>query len=1088
MSRTPEDNGKHGASRPTKSLSLRAFLSRLIWVCMLPLLLLTVYLAVDRVQSLRIQCNESANNFANLAANSVDSYLNNQTRSLKALAASPLFDDLSRLGEAYKQAQGFRENFGTHVLLADPSGQMVLNTRSPLGTVLPKLPIPEGFAAAPHVVKTAEAAIGDEFFGPVGKEEMIAIVVPVVRDQSVKYTLLATIESSQFQKLLDKMIFPKQWSLKLVDGVGKVIAQRIPEGFQPDTSDDLGGRFVAPSVMSHWSIILDIPKCAYSSPMLTSAIAMILALMSAVLAGILGGRLAGRGLSRSVAALSEKPLPGSSRPLITDIENVRARLTEAIVDRNNAEDLRNQIEQRFRQLFEFAPIPLSYVELDGTRCEVNERFVKQFGYSREEVSDLEVWRSLAYPDQKYREEVVIGWKRAIAEALAKETDIPASEYKITNKNGENRTVLVSGVIIGTGVLTCFFDITERKIAEKSLRDSEERFRTLAEGTFEGVAITKDSKLMDFNTVFSRLTGFTVDELMGGDFLELVPPEYRGMTYELINSDNEQAYESSICRKDGSCIPVQMRSKPIPYGGGVARLVSVRDIEAMKKAEVVQKRLATAIMQAAEAVLITDSEGIIQYVNPALERISGFTANEVVGKTPRIFKSGEHDASFYKDLWKTLKSGITWVGRFTNRRKDGTLYIEEATISPVKEASGKIVNFVAVKRDVTEYLSLTRQLFQSQKLEAMGTLAGGIAHDFNNILQVCLGYSQLLAEDKTLPAQFKDDARNIYEASKRGADLVHRLLTFSKKREYKPQTLNLNQRINEIQKMLIRTIPKNIKIQLILDQDLGSINADPTQVDQVIMNVVVNARDAMPEGGSLTIETANVFLGEEYAKTHLDVIPGSYVVLMLTDTGIGMDEATMSRIFEPFFTTKDLDKGTGLGLSVVFGIVEQHGGFVRYYSQRGQGTTCKIYFPAIISGHNISPSKLKEIAVGGSETILIVDDEDQILDFLSRVLEHSGYSVITARNGHEALSRFLKYRNKLSLIILDLVMPEMDGKQCLEEVLKIDPSVKVMISSGFSANGKISNVMKSGAKAFVTKPYDIDQLLLKIREVIDAKIQ
>ena len=346
----------------------------------------------------------------------------------------------------------------------------------------------------------------------------------------------------------------------------------------------------------------------------------------------------------------------------------------------------------------------------------------------------------------------------------------------------------------------------------------------------------------------------------------------------------------------------------------------------------------------------------------------------------------------------------------------------------------------------------------------------------------------MAEDKTLPAQLKDDARNIYEASRRGADLVQRLLTFSKKREYKPQTLDLNQRIKEIQKILTRTIPKDIKIQLILDRELGLINADPTQMDQVIMNVVVNARDAMPEGGSLTIETANVFLGEEYAKTHLNVIPGNYVVLMLTDSGIGMDEETMSRIFEPFFTTKELDKGTGLGLSVVFGIVEQHGGFVRYYSQRGQGTTCKIYFPAIISGPNITRLKLKEIPVGGSETILIVDDEDQILDFLSRVLENSGYSVITARNGQEALERFLKYRNKLSLIILDLVMPEMDGKQCLEEVLRIDPSVKVMISSGFSANGKISNVMKIGAKAFVTKPYDIDQLLLKIREVIDAKVR
>lgn len=278
---------------------------------MLPLLILTIYLAVDRVQSLKIQCNESATNFVHLAANSVDSYLSSQTRSLKALAASPLFDDPPRLTDAYKQARGFRDNFGTHILLADLSGQMILNTRTPFDATLPKLPIPKGFAAAPHAVETGEAAIGDVFFGPIGKEEMIAVVVPVIRDKHVKYTLLATIENRQFQKLLDEMILPRQWSLKLIDGAGKVIAKRVPDGLQLDSEHKGGGRFLAQSRMSRWSVVLDIPQCAYSTPMLTSAIAMMLALIFAILAGILGGRMAGRGLSRSVAALSAKPLPGS---------------------------------------------------------------------------------------------------------------------------------------------------------------------------------------------------------------------------------------------------------------------------------------------------------------------------------------------------------------------------------------------------------------------------------------------------------------------------------------------------------------------------------------------------------------------------------------------------------------------------------------------------------------------------------------------------------------------------------------------------------------------------------------------------------
>ena len=372
------------------------------------------------------------------------------------------------------------------------------------------------------------------------------------------------------------------------------------------------------------------------------------------------------------------------------------------------------------------------------------------------------------------------------------------------------------------------------------------------------------------------------------------------------------------------------------------------------------------------------------------------------------------------------------------------------------------------------------------MEAIGTLAGGIAHDFNNILQISLGYSQLLAADKNLPPNLREDAMNIYEASKRGADLVHRLLTFSKKTVAQLKPLKLNDRINEIRKMLVRTIPKNIDMQLMLAEDLATINADPIQIDQVIMNVVVNARDAMPDGGVLTIETSNVTLDEEYLKTHLNIKPGRYVLLALTDTGIGMDEQTMSRIFEPFYTTKEHGHGTGLGLSVVFGIIRQHGGFIRYNSQPGFGTTCKIYFPALTSDETQVEPVAEKKPRGGSETILIVDDEEQIIDFLNRALEKAGYTVINARNGQEALDLYCRNRERISLVILDLIMPEMDGKKCLEELLKVDKSVKVLIASGFSANGRIGEVVRTGARGFVTKPFDVGQILNMIRDVIDGR--
>jgi len=370
-------------------------------------------------------------------------------------------------------------------------------------------------------------------------------------------------------------------------------------------------------------------------------------------------------------------------------------------------------------------------------------------------------------------------------------------------------------------------------------------------------------------------------------------------------------ELDMKRSDGTLFPVELSSVLFRDAYGEQKSTTIfRDIAGRRRLEEAQRRLATAVEQAAEAIVITDNEGIIQYVNPAFRRVTGYSQEEATGQNPRILKSGEHDSSFYKGLWDTIKAGQVWSGLLVNRRKDGQLYHEEATISPVKDASGKIVNFVAVKRDVTEHLELSKQLMQAQKMEAIGTLAGGVAHDFNNILQIALGYSDLILGDEELPQHYKADLRQINEAAKRGAELVQRLLAFSRKTEVKPLPINLNRRIESVRKMLERTIPKMIEIQLVLDKDLATINADATQVDQVLMNLAVNARDAMPEGGRLVIETANLVLDEEYAASHLDAKPGHYVLLSFTDTGAGMDKETLEHIFEPFYTTKEVGQGRG----------------------------------------------------------------------------------------------------------------------------------------------------------------------------------
>ncbi len=419
-----------------------------------------------------------------------------------------------------------------------------------------------------------------------------------------------------------------------------------------------------------------------------------------------------------------------------------------------------------------------------------------------------------------------------------------------------------------------------------------------------------------------------------------------------------------------------------------------------------------------------------------------------------------------------------------RKKDGSeVYCLLAT-SAYFEKDGSIAGHRGFLRDLTARKALQKQLQQAQKMEAIGTLAGGIAHDFNNLLQVVLGYSELVLAHQDLPNYLRDDLGKILLAGRNGADLVQRLLTFSRKTDIKPLDLDLNQRINQTEKFLQRTIPKMIDIELIQAEDLSRIHADPTQIDQVLMNLAVNARDAMPEGGKLVIETTDVLIDEDYARLHLEAKPGRYVRLSVSDTGSGMDKVIKEHIFEPFYTTKAPGQGTGLGLAMVFGIVKQHQGFINCYSEVGRGTTFKIYFPAIGQEIEQDVSTTQQMPAFGTETILLADDEELIRDLGKRILERSGYTVLTAANGIEALDLYNRERQKISLVILDLIMPEMGGRQCLRELLKIDPNARVLIASGFAANERTKEAIEPGARGFIGKPYDMKGMLKAVRNVLD----
>lgn len=561
MDKAPKKRNDNSHGEHIRPVSLRAFLTRLIWLCMLPSLILTIYLAIDHVQTLKKQCRQAAINLAHNSVNTIDNYLRSRIVALEVLAASPLLDDPSRLVDAYSEARSVGDSLGVYIILADTSMQMIFNTRTPFDATLPKLPAPKGFAAAPHVMKTHKPAVGDVFFGPIAKVDMVASVVPVIRDGQMKLMLLIATELREFQQLIDKMALPEHLSVKILDGTGKVIASRIPYGFQFEVGDDTAtGQFIEKSMVSPWSVVVDVPKCAYMPPIISSTVAMTLAVIVAILGGILGGRMAGKGLSRAVEALSATPLPLTSRPLITDIETVRKRLTDAMVARDTAQVLQHEVELSFRQLFDAAPLPMCFVKRDGSLGELNERFVKVFGYTREDIPTFREWLLHAYPDPDYRSEVLATWNESLRRASAYRQDILPAEYSVTCKNGEERIMLVSGVIMGDGYLATFFDITERKKVEKALHESEMRFRMLAEGAFDGVVVSRDGRFVDLNEVFSSICGYTTQELVGADVLEIVAPEFQDIVRERILSGSMEAYESALIHKDGHLIPVQIKAK------------------------------------------------------------------------------------------------------------------------------------------------------------------------------------------------------------------------------------------------------------------------------------------------------------------------------------------------------------------------------------------------------------------------------------------------------------------------------------------------------------------------------------------------
>ena len=636
------------------------------------------------------------------------------------------------------------------------------------------------------------------------------------------------------------------------------------------------------------------------------------------------------------------------------------------------------------------------------------------------------------------------------------------------------------------------DITERRQAEKALRESERKYKDLFDNSPEIICtLDLQGNFTAVNEYGKSLIGYSSEEFRGMSFRRIVDPEYLSVADTNFRKHVEEGvrqigpYELLVRTKglDTAWIEVDTRILT-KEGKRVGVHASARNITDRKRAEADRYLLVTAIEQAGEIIFITDSSGTIEYVNPAFEQTTGYTRQEVVGSNPRFLQSGKHDKAFYVSLWETISSGNIWHGHFINKKKDGTLYEEEATISPVMDPRGRITNYVAVKRDVTDRLSLQQQLLQAQKMEAVGTLAGGIAHDFNNLLQLI----NLCAETALLRMTQRDtgytELQEINRTVRSASELTQGLLTFSRRAESKLRPVDLNKELKSVAKMLVRMLPKMIEIKMSLGEPISTIHADPAQLQQVVINLAVNARDAMPNGGKLLIATRLIHLDDEYCRAHIGTSPGNHVLLTISDNGTGMDEETSKHIFDPFFTTKEKGQGTGLGLAIVFGIVKNHGGAIRCSSEVGRGTTFLIYLPVLTGAPDVAELGYLGDLVGGRETILLVEDEPSVRNRGAQVLKHFGYSVLTAANGKEGLEIYRELSTEIDLVIMDMIMPEMSGGDCSREILKIDPEARIVFASGQATKTPADDAIGEGALPHLRKPYEIGQLLNTIRSVLD----
>ena len=627
--------------------------------------------------------------------------------------------------------------------------------------------------------------------------------------------------------------------------------------------------------------------------------------------------------------------------------------------------------------------------------------------------------------------------------------------------------------------------------------ANEKFWMLFNGTSDAVFIRADTRFMgdtpflEANDMACRRLGYTREELRRmtpRDIAPLEDEDRRRAVARALAEQGHAVFECPVRTRDGEVYPAEIHVHHMALGGRTVILAMLRDITARKQTELALRHLSQAVEQSPVSILITDTQGRITFVNRRAQETTGYTEAELLGQNPRIFNSGFNPAELFRELWDAISAGRVWDGDLQNKKKGGELFWGHATISPIMDEAGAITHFMSFMEDITGEKQLREQLRHAQKLEAVGQLAGGVAHDFNNILQVINGYGTLI--QMTLPAQDSNRAAvgEILKAAERAAYLTNSLLAFSRKQIMNPKNVDLNAVVTNVDKFLRRVIGEDIQLKLKRSEEPLPVKVDIGQLEQVLMNLATNARDAMPSGGVLTIATAYEETGPQFEQSHGFGRAGRYALITVSDNGSGMDEEIQKRIFDPFFSTKEMGRGTGLGLSIVYGIIKQHAGYIVASSELKVGTTFRIYLPLTLEAADGEGEPLAaQPQVKGTETILVAEDEAGVRSMVDLVLRKYGYRVLLAGDGQEAVAQFQAHRDEINLILMDIIMPRMGGRQAFEAIHALDPQVKVLFTSGYTADFIKSRGDLGQGMELVMKPVQPLELLRRIRAMLDRAL-